>query len=53
MEEKTTERVGLLLKSSQMDAVDDWRAMHRPPLNRNEALRRLIELGLEAARAAK
>lgn len=52
MTEPLDVRIALLVPKSTNKAIEDFRHAAGLP-NRNEALRRLIELGLEAARAAK
>lgn len=39
-------RVPLELAVSMVDRIDNWRFAHRMP-NRSEAVRRLIEIGME------
>lgn len=45
-----TERVTTMMASSEVKAVDDWRRQHPDLPSRSEAIRRLIELGLDAAK---
>lgn len=40
----------LSFDQNMIDDVDRWRAQQLPLPNQNEAIRRLIELGLEAAK---
>lgn len=42
-----TERVQLLISKPELDAVDDWMFAHRLR-SRSEAIRRLIQMGLDA-----
>ncbi len=51
MNEPLEVRIALLVSKATNKEIEDFRYMAGFP-NRNEALRRLIELGLEAARAA-
>jgi hypothetical protein len=44
--EKVDQRVAFVTRRSQLDAVDEWRVTQRPIPSRNEAIRRLIDLGL-------
>ena len=46
-DETKTERVQLLMTPSEAKAVDDWSVANRVR-GRSEAIRRLIELGLNA-----
>lgn len=48
--EKVDQRVPFVTRKSQLEAVDQWRTEQRPIPSRNEAIRRLIDLGLEVAR---
>lgn len=47
METKKTERVGLVLSAEELEQIDDWRFDSRIG-SRSEAIRRLIQAGLEA-----
>ena len=49
-EAKRTIRVPLLLTTDEAKALDDWQFTNRLR-TRNEAIRRLIELGLKAVQA--
>jgi hypothetical protein len=49
-DEQKTERVQLLMTPSEVKAVDDWSFDHRVR-GRSEAIRRLIEAGLQAPAA--
>jgi hypothetical protein len=46
-----SEAVNVRIERSQMASLDDWRRTQRDLPTRPEAIRRLIELGLEAAKA--
>ena len=46
-----TARVQLMMTPAEVKAVDDW-SFEQRIRGRSEAIRRLIELGLEAARKA-
>jgi hypothetical protein len=48
-EELKTERVITLMSAAEVKAVDDWSFANRIR-SRGEAMRRLIQLGLEAAK---
>jgi hypothetical protein len=48
MKDLAEQRVAYLARQSQLDAIDTWRSQYRPIPSRNEAIRRLIERGLEA-----
>jgi hypothetical protein len=48
--EKVDQRLTLVTRQSQLDAIDEWRTQQRPIPSLNEAIRQLIDLGLEAAR---
>jgi hypothetical protein len=48
-DQNRTVRVQLLLTPEEAQSIDDWRFAQRAQ-SRNEAIRRLIELGLEAAK---
>lgn len=52
MDEPNSERVITPMPKSLVAAVDDFRFSNRVP-SRAEAIRRLIELGLEAAKGEK
>ena len=52
MDEANSERVITPMSKSLIAAVDDYRFANRAP-SRAEAIRRLIELGLEAAKATE
>lgn len=47
-----TERVHIALEPSELTAIDDYRFSARIP-TRSEAIRRLIQAGLEAERAKR
>lgn len=49
-DELKTERITTMMKPSEVKAVDAWRREHENLPSRGEAIRRLIELGLEAAK---
>jgi hypothetical protein len=51
-DQKRTVRVQLLLTPEEAQSIDDWRFAQRAQ-SKNEAIRRLITLGLAAANAAK
>lgn len=46
--ERVDQRVSFITRRSQLEAVDQWRTKQRPIPSRNEALRQLIDRGLEA-----
>jgi len=46
--EKVDQRVTLVTRRSQLDAIDAWRVKQRPIPSRNEAIRQLIDRGLKA-----
>ena len=48
-EPKKTERIGLVLSEEDLKEIDDWSWDERIR-SRSEAIRRLIRLGLDAAR---
>jgi hypothetical protein len=48
--EKVDQRVPFVTRKSQLDAIDQWRTEQRPIPSRNEAIRQLVDAGLEAAR---
>jgi hypothetical protein len=48
--EKVDQRVPFVTRKSQLDAIDGWRTERRPIPSRNEAIRQLIDIGLDAAR---
>ena len=50
-DELKTERIQLLMTPSEVKAIDDW-SFEQRIRGRSEAIRRLIELGLEAAKGA-
>lgn len=45
--------VSLKAPQSFFDKIDEWRAGQRPIPNRGEAIRRLVEVGLEALQKEK
>jgi hypothetical protein len=45
--------ISLKAPQSFLDKVDEWRAGQRPIPNRGDAIRRLVELGLEALQKEK
>lgn len=45
-----TARLQIVAPASFVDDVDEWRGTQRPPLNRSEAIRELVALGIEADR---
>lgn len=49
-DELKTERVTTMMAPSEVRAVDTWRRQQENLPSRGEAIRRLIELGLEAAK---
>lgn len=49
-DELKTERVTTMMTPAEVNAVDDW-SFRNCIRSRGEAIRRLIELGLEAAKA--
>lgn len=50
-EELKTQRIQLVMSPAEVKAVDDW-SFEARIRGRSEAIRRLIELGLEAAKKA-
>ena len=46
--EKVDQRILFMTRRSQLEAVDRWRTKQRPIPSRNEALRRILTVGLEA-----
>jgi hypothetical protein len=42
--------VHLRILPDQLAAIDDWISKQKPELNRPEAIRRLVDLGLRAKR---
>lgn len=48
-EEQKSERIQLLMTPSEVGAIDDWSFENRVR-GRSEAIRRLVELGLDAAK---
>lgn len=46
------QRLHLMLSEAEVQAIDDWRFANRVA-SRSEAIRRLIELGLEGAKAPR
>jgi hypothetical protein len=50
-EERKTERIQILMTPGELKALDDW-AFGNRIRSRGEAVRRLIELGLQQAAAA-
>lgn len=51
-EKSKTERVQIVAPRSWIDLVEEWRATQRPVLNQSAAIRRLVEIGLEAEERA-
>ena len=51
-EELKTERVTTMMTLSEVKAVDDWSFQQRIR-SRGEAIRRLIEMGIKAAKGTK
>lgn len=51
IDEQKSERVHLMMTPSELEAVDEWSFDSRIR-GRSEAIRRLIELGLEVAKAS-
>lgn len=51
-DEIKTERVTILLSPTELKTIDDW-SFEQRIRSRGEAIRRLIELGLEAARQSQ
>jgi hypothetical protein len=49
-DELKTVRLQVLISPSELEAIDDWSWGHRVR-SRGEAVRRLIQLGLEASQA--
>ena len=45
-----TDRVHIVAPRALLQEVEEWRAQHRPIPSLSHAIRRLIELGLEAER---
>jgi metal-responsive CopG/Arc/MetJ family transcriptional regulator len=45
--------IHILLSSSTVAEVDDWRAAQRPLPNRSEAIRQLLEIGLSTTKEGK
>lgn len=45
--EKVDQRVPFVTRKSQLDAIDEWRTKRRPIPSRNEAIRHLVDRGLE------
>lgn len=43
--------ISLKAPQSFLDKVDEWRAGQRPIPNRGDAIRKLVEVGLEAIKA--
>jgi hypothetical protein len=50
--EKMVGPVSLKAPQSFFDRIDAWRAVQRPIPNRGDAIRRLVELGLETLQKA-
>jgi hypothetical protein len=48
--EKVDQRIPFVTRKSQLDAIDEWRTTQRPIPSRNQAIRHLIDRGLEAER---
>jgi len=46
----TNPSIGVRMPESELARLDRWRAMQSDPPSRPEAIRRLIQLGLEAAK---
>jgi len=46
--EKVDQRVLFTTRKSQLDAIEQWRGRQRPIPSRNEAIRRILDRGLEA-----
>ena len=46
-DKRYTERLDVLIQPDQLAALDDYCAAFRPPIGRSEAVRRLIDYGLE------
>jgi hypothetical protein len=44
---ETGKLVGVRLQGDQLKAIDKWAAKQDPPVTRPDAIRRLVELGLE------
>lgn len=51
-DEQKTERIQLLMTPSEVKAIDDW-SFEKRVRGRSEAIRRLIEIGLQAAEGEK
>jgi len=51
--EKVDRRVPFETSESQLEAIDQWRGGQRPIPSRNEAIRRLVDIGLGKARAPR
>jgi hypothetical protein len=49
--EKMVGPISLKAPQSFLDKVDEWRAGQRPIPNRGDAIRKLVEVGLEAIKA--
>lgn len=47
-EKSETERIQIVAPRSWKDLVEEWRAGQRPVPNLSAAIRRLVEIGLEA-----
>lgn len=45
------QRIGVSVQQNLADKIDEWRSGRRPIPNQCEAIRQLIEIGLEAAKA--
>jgi metal-responsive CopG/Arc/MetJ family transcriptional regulator len=43
------DRAGFLLERTKMQRIDEWIARQGGKLDRSEAIRRLVQLGLEVA----
>ncbi len=52
VDEQKSERIQLLMTPAEVKAIDDWSFANRVR-GRSEAIRRLIELGLNAAPTGK
>lgn len=44
----TNQAIGVRIPSDELNLIDDWRSKQRPIPSRPEAIRRLIEMGLQA-----
>jgi hypothetical protein len=50
MRGKVDQRVSFETRQEQLDAIEEWRRHQTPIPSRNEAIRTLIDLGLETAK---